>query len=291
MELRLGKTRISLHPLMLVFPAIAWLTGMRIEIIVLLLSLSMHEFFHWSAARIMHLSIERINLMPFGGAMYLGNPYILTSPDLIVVAFAGPFANLTLIFITAALAHWGILSSYSVIASMEINITLMLFNLLPVLPLDGGRILYGVLFPFIGRLRAIRIGIITGYVLSGILIIIGLISWIFNGILNLSFLFSAIFIITAAPNERDALCNTRIHTLLNELKPLSTPLPVNIRAVSDQCSLKAALRAANPNVLTLYAIYTNNQLSGFTDDRALLNAIISKETDSTIAETAELPIH
>jgi Zn-dependent protease len=71
----------------------------------------------------------------------------------VLVAFAGPGSNLILAFASAILLHFvpagsGAVGEWVVnalVASMRINLILFFFNLIPIPPLDGGRILVAVL--------------------------------------------------------------------------------------------------------------------------------------------------
>ncbi len=73
--------------------------------------------------------------------------------DTVFVALAGPFANLFLAFVSVGVLWLANLAPESVQiplikmagASIVINLILMLFNLLPLLPLDGGRVLNALL--------------------------------------------------------------------------------------------------------------------------------------------------
>jgi len=76
--------------------------------------------------------------------------------DMVYVAIAGPMANLVMAIMWAALLKLGYLVSdgneaislgliYMGHAGVIINLVLMVLNLLPLLPLDGGRVLAGLL--------------------------------------------------------------------------------------------------------------------------------------------------
>jgi Zn-dependent protease len=79
----------------------------------------------------------------------------LKSPkkDLLWIALAGPLSNLAMALIWGLLlkgtlyldSYFGIPLSLMAQAGISINISLLILNLLPILPLDGGRILFSLL--------------------------------------------------------------------------------------------------------------------------------------------------
>lgn len=110
----------------------------------------------------------------------LGNP----KRDMALVAGAGPASNLLMAFIWAALMKAGIMLAatwpwlaYPLLemgrAGIVINLVLMLLNLLPVPPLDGGRVLVSVLpgrlSLWVSRLEPYGLFILLALVISGML--------------------------------------------------------------------------------------------------------------------------
>jgi Zn-dependent protease len=93
-----------------------------------------------------------------------------------IVAAAGPFTNLVLAIIGSLLLHAtgaGELASF-LITFIELNVVLFIFNLIPIPPLDGSRILYAFapepLQDLMRQLEPYGLFIVFGLVLTGILI-------------------------------------------------------------------------------------------------------------------------
>ena len=147
----------------------------------ILLALTFHEFAHAyvanrfgddTAKRSGRLTINPLaHLDPFGTIMiflvHFGwakpvpvNPYNLRNPkkDMLWISAAGPLSNMVLALISGLLLRFifttGMMpNSHSmpgvfiimVVFSLQINLALAIFNILPIAPLDGSKILYGVL--------------------------------------------------------------------------------------------------------------------------------------------------
>jgi Zn-dependent protease/CBS domain-containing protein len=140
-------------------------------------SLLLHELGHALQARREGMQIEGITLWLLGGVAKFRGVFPSAGAEF-RIAIAGPLVSLVLgaAFIGVALAYSGDEAVDTVLAWIgEINIILLIFNLLPALPLDGGRVLRSALwwirgdFGFATRIAA-AIGRAFGalFVLGGI---------------------------------------------------------------------------------------------------------------------------
>jgi Zn-dependent protease len=87
-------------------------------------------------------------VIPFGWAKPVEfDPYNLKNPrrDSALISFAGPASNLLLSFIVSIFAHFFPSFAIFVVPFIILNVSLAIFNLIPIHPLDGGKILVGVL--------------------------------------------------------------------------------------------------------------------------------------------------
>lgn len=119
-----------------------------------------HEFGHLFAGLLMRMKPEKIELMPLGVSISFKinvkeyNKKIKKANILelkkIIVAIAGPLTNLLIILITSKLK----LEIIKEITIIYTNLLIMMFNLLPIYPLDGGRILKGILHINLGKIKS-----------------------------------------------------------------------------------------------------------------------------------------
>lgn len=140
----------------------------------------LHEFGHMLACRSVGGRAERIVLFPLGG-MAMVQPPPRPGPVLWSIA-AGPLVNVLLfpllwglVFLTGAMpgeaaeGMRGLANLEAIVFALAaINTALLIFNMLPIYPLDGGQILQALLWFFIGRTRSLRIVAGLGVVAAGL---------------------------------------------------------------------------------------------------------------------------
>lgn len=284
MPLSIGRTRIIIHPLALLYPLAAAMLGPGSEVAALLIALTIHEGAHLLAANALGIGISRLRLTPFGGAMTMDNPYGLSPLRLAAVAIAGPLANLMALIAAGALAHWRMVGPGFALSLMQTNLVLLAFNLLPALPLDGGRVAYALLSLRFRREKALGFGIWMGRAVAAALVAACVLFAVKWRRVNLSFLFAAVFILASADDERQALSGSRLKAVLGALRPIEGPVPARVYAVGADCDAREALRAAKPDALTLFAVYKGNRLSSITDDRRLVEAALERGMGVRVGE-------
>jgi stage IV sporulation protein FB len=164
----------------------------------------LHELGHALAARRYGIATPDITLLPIGGLARLSRLPEKPSEE-IVIAIAGPLVNVVIaaLIILVLGAHVD-LPAVSQIENPApgfwarlagVNIFLVLFNIIPAFPMDGGRVLRALLAFRLGRRRATEIAARIGQALAFGLGFVGLMSG--NAIL----VFIAIFVYLAAASE------------------------------------------------------------------------------------------
>ena len=194
-----------------------------LEYLALFLIVLLHEFGHALACRQVGGKANRIVLWPLGGVAYV-NPPPRPGATLWSIA-AGPLVNVALVPALLALralsgslgwAHaWPDLDALLQAISI-INAGLLVFNMLPIYPLDGGQVLRSLLWFALGRARSLMVATIFGFVgLAGYFLLALMARSVWLGILGLFLLLNcwgglrsaqALARISKAPRRSDFAC-------------------------------------------------------------------------------------
>jgi Zn-dependent protease len=140
-----------------------------LEYVALFAIVTLHEFGHALACRQVGGRALRIILWPIGGAAYVDPP---PRPGATLWSIAaGPLVNVALIpvlglpWLFTAIGPSGTGDFTTFLGWLNfINLGLLIFNVLPIYPLDGGQILRALLWYFIGRARSLMAAVIMGSV-------------------------------------------------------------------------------------------------------------------------------
>jgi Zn-dependent protease len=142
-----------------------------LEYLALFLIVMIHEFGHALACRQVGGRADRIVLWPLGGVAYVDPP---PRPGATLWSIAaGPLVNVALVPILFVVVAVGRSSGWAetmpdvyllVRAISFINLGLLVFNILPIYPLDGGQILRSLLWFVLGRARSLMVAAIVGLI-------------------------------------------------------------------------------------------------------------------------------
>jgi Zn-dependent protease len=167
--------------------AYSWLFSIEFAI-ALILCLVFHEYGHIKAMKYFGLKTKGIYLIPFVGGLALSDDKINTRWQDIVISIMGPFFGLIL-SLACLVGYW--LTDLEILAGLAVfNALLNLFNMLPVLPLDGGHVLKSIAFSInskiglvvcvLGAILGVYISYHFGLALLGFLLAIGSIEIFFE---------------------------------------------------------------------------------------------------------------
>lgn len=157
-----------------------------------MLTVLLHEMGHSFVGRKLGYKLDLITLLPYG-AMLSGKNTPFSTKDEIIIALAGPILNAILIIINLLL--WWIFPNISLNNYFFYsNVYTLIFNLLPVYPLDGGRIFVAILSTKMPRIRAEQKTKLIGYLITAVFFLIFFVSFFFelNYMLGINALFMLI---------------------------------------------------------------------------------------------------
>lgn len=174
--------------------------GSVLGAVLLFASIVVHELAHALTARLYGVRTRDIVLTPIGGIARLEG--MATGMGEVAIALAGPIASLAL-----AAGAFGVVwllplkgLALSIVTTLAwSNAMLGLFNLIPAFPMDGGRVLRGLLASRIGLSPATRLAATVGRVAAVLMGIGGLATG------NVSLALIAVYVWMASGRERDAV--------------------------------------------------------------------------------------
>lgn len=254
-------------------------------ILLLFMFVVLHEFGHALVARKFGIKTRDITLLPIGGVAQLERMPRDPKQEL-WVALAGPAVNLLLaiilfgwLFLTNNLQNLTQLNltSGSLIERLAIvNLTLMLFNLIPAFPMDGGRVLRALLALRMDYIKATQTAVIFGQAFALIFGIIGLFS-------DPIFLFIALFIWIGAGQENNGVQVKETFAGI----PARRAMLTNFQTLSPSQRLHDAVSAILAGYQQDFPIMDGNKMVGVLTRPALMKTLAQEGETVNIASVMD----
>ena len=257
-------------------------------ILLLFACVTLHEFGHALAAQYYGIPVKEIVLLPIGGIAFLGRPTRHPMQELVIAA-AGPAVNVAIVAILLPLLYLldepfhlapaflhpqaeALTFGEALRWLVSANVSLVLFNMIPAFPLDGGRILRGALGLWFDWPRATRWATRTGQVLA-----VGMGAWgLLTGQLMLLVVAALIFFSASSTQIEE-----RAHGVLST------------RFVGDACNRHAIALNEHDRLSTVtryllssyqpdFAVLRGNDLLGVVRRAQVMQALASQPNDPLV---------
>lgn len=164
--------RVKIHPLFGLVAIAGALTGQFLELITLFTIVIIHELGHIFAALAVGWRVVSMELLPFGGVAKVDEWGSTKAKDEVLVALAGPFMNGIMILFGFLMLKLGLWTQAWGDFFISGNLVIACFNLLPIWPLDGGKVLQALLSKWLPYYKTIHLSVIWSTI--GIVILLSI---------------------------------------------------------------------------------------------------------------------
>lgn len=248
--------KITIHPLFLAVGLLSALFGGLPIFIICALTALLHECGHIFYAARLGFECKEISLMPFGAAAVCDIEGISPS-DEIKLALAGPLVNLILCVAVAGL-WWFFPVTYAYTDLIfYASAGMLVLNLLPAYPLDGGRITKCLFMCFLKRDRALNIALRA----VNILVVISLVFIYFFALKNITLLTMAGLLFCSALSKTPPVVKINFAA-----KKKKKGREIRYVILDENATFKQALRFVDSSRYLVLQLYNEKFLDEITED-------------------------
>lgn len=157
---------IYISPFLVLFAFVAIIIGSFIPFLLITYLVFIHELGHFIVAKRFNVKLDKICLYPFGGISRVDSKINIPLKHELIILISGPlFQEIGYIILLLLLKNKEEIELLTIY-----NFSILFFNLLPIYPLDGGKILNNLIAHKISYLSSINFSIVISLVLSIILL-------------------------------------------------------------------------------------------------------------------------
>ncbi len=272
---RIAGIDFKINGVFLLLCLIYTLLGLGQEVLLITTAVLLHEVAHTMVAVNMGVRISEVELLPFGGQARVEDFTGLEPEKEIYVALAGPLISLSM----AAVCFF-LLSDRGPLTGLFINLNLFLgcFNLLPALPLDGGRVARAVLSRRLGYRKATLatslIGKLTAVLAAGSGVYLT-----YSSMSGANLIIVGILLYWAASREKSLLAFAFMRFLVNKKSQLTRHgyMECQQMVAAPDTLVKKILDSSRPSYyLTVLIIGPDESVIGIRSEAELIECLLEK---------------
>ena len=236
---------------------------------------TLHELAHVGAALALGVSVERVELQPFGITAKLRDHYIKEPYKEVLIALAGPVLNFAAAGICLLLINSHELELNYL---LWLNLSMAILNLLPCLPLDGGRVVKALLAHNIGIVKAFNTVLRLTKVITSLLLA-SAIYLLLSSSFNFSLILIAAFLLANISAERRNLNIISMKEMLQNKDKLKRDdiNRVRVIAVFEDVSARILLKYFSYNFYYMIDVVDKNmRIVNRVTETQLIDALVNK---------------
>lgn len=245
------KNNLIVHPLFLALALVMVFIYGFYYVLLYFCAVFIHEYAHYHEAKKRGVVLSGFSLMPYGARLNLKNSP-LTLKDDVAISLAGPLANLVIAIICFGL-WWLFPITYAYLdVFVYANLCLAIFNLLPIIPLDGARIMLAFCSLKNKRRIGYKILIVLNYITFVALLVCFIASFFFGTNFTLGIL--AFFVLFSCFDGDNEYIYQSVLKINNFKLVKNKPIEVKTYVLSSSSDVTSVYKLINPSYYTVILV-------------------------------------
>ncbi|MFZ5650733.1 MAG: M50 family metallopeptidase [Bacillota bacterium] len=283
---RIWGVGIYLNPFFLALLGLFFVAGIVVKGLIAFGVVLVHEFAHAAVAKKLNVPVTDVELLPFGGVTRMGGDMPVSPRNEMLIAAAGPSANMALFLTGVALRNYGFWDDDLGSFFLQCNILIAAFNVLPALPLDGGRVYRAVLSGRIGIKSATYRAAGLGQAIAAAIVGMGT-AGLIMGWSGLDILSTGLFLFYAATRERRSAPFLFMRQLILKKDDLAREgvLPAVALVAREDATLGEVVRMFLPRRFHYVAVYSDKlEFRGFFPEDRIIEGLFKYGIDHPVGK-------
>jgi len=278
--------KITINVLLVPVVIAIFLTGQFEMYVIAYFFAFLHEIAHIVVAKHFNLEVNEIEFLPIGFNARICGTWKLTVERELVLFLCGPAINLLFsAFFLAVSSVVSTTNSKVLIEIITVNIFLACFNMIPMVPLDGGRILMIILSRGIGIIKCAYFCIYISKLLNVILLIFGVMLFLATG--NYIVIIIICYTLGVALHQGTYIITDTFLYILNKKNFINKNRIAHIKplAVRDTTCLIRLLREIDRNhIITALIFNRDNKIMGTVNEYEVLEYVLIQGPNAVVGD-------